>query len=450
MRPTTPVDASTVTIDEVSSFPPLAEIEHGQLFGLSLSNNTTQYTHGLHRFPAKFIPQVPAWAFDNFTVRNSVVLDPFMGSGTTLVEGLIRGCITTGLDVDPLARLIARAKTQFVDDERVRRLGRFLESRWPTGPAVLTPPMPDIANFDHWFAPAQWAELQSLLASIDEADASEAEREFLLVVFSSTLRWVSNADDQSQKTYVSGTNPKSPPAVRATFWRFFDRALAGLEQLNRKRHSEAQALIPDDGDATEIAVAPESVDLAIASPPYLDSVDYMYNMMLEYFWLGPRLGVPDRRAYNYLRRLHIGAKNPLDRLTLPDALASVLQLDAISPGRRVAAASYFAMMSAHFQAIARALKPGARYVFVVGNSQSVNGILPLHDALVRLADQTGLTLERAFGYRVRRHYMRFPRGGRGGIILVDWVLVLRKSSGFRPVDPLPLPWLTLSPRDVAH
>lgn len=445
-----PLEASTVTFEEVHAFPSLAEIEHGRLFGLSLSNKTTQYTHGLHRFPAKFIPQIPAWALDNFAAGDSVVLDPFMGSGTTLVEGLLRGGTMTGLDVDPLARMISRAKTQYVDEERIRELRTYLEGRWSTRTVAPSPPMPDVTNFHHWFAPAQWAELQTLLDAIDAAEASEAERDFLLAIFSSTLRWVSNADDQSQKTYVSGTNPKVPPPVRATFWKSFDRALAGLEELNRKRHPEAEAHIPDDGDATEVAVAPQSVDLAITSPPYLDSVDYMYNMMLEYFWLGPRFGVPNRAIYNGFRRRHVGAKNPLARLALPDVLKPVLQLEAIVPSRRAAAASYFAMMDAHFRAVAKALKPGARYVFVVGNSQSVSGILPLHDALVRLAEGAGLALERAFGYRIRRHYMKFPRRGRGGIILVDWVLVLRKSPTLRTLDPLPLPWLTLSPGDVAH
>src|SRR5207302_3299257 len=105
-----PDGIDTIRFEEVDAFPPLAEIEHGQLFALSLSTPTTAFTHGLHRFAAKFIPQVPAWALDSFAGRDRVVLDPFMGSGTTLVEGILRGGTTVGVDVDPLARFIARAK----------------------------------------------------------------------------------------------------------------------------------------------------------------------------------------------------------------------------------------------------------------------------------------------------------------------------------------------------
>lgn len=54
-------------------------------------------------------------------------------------------------------------------------------------------------------------------------------------------------------------------------------------------------------------------------------------------------------------------------------------------------------------------------------------MLCLHDGLIALASDAGLHIEHAFGYRIRRHYMKFPRKGRGGIILVDWVITLRKG-----------------------
>jgi hypothetical protein len=125
------------------------------------------------------------------------------------------------------------------------------------------------------------------------------------------------------------------------------------------------------------------------------------------------------------------------------------------PARRAAATTYFGLMERHFSEVARVLRPGARYAFVVGNSQTLVDMVPLHDALVRLAAAAGLGLERAFGYRIRRHYMKFPRNGRGGIILIDWVLVFRNrpSAGAGAAPPpaaLPRHWVTLAPEAVAH
>ena len=183
---------------EVLRIPPLDEIKDGDLFTLSLSNKTNTLTHGLHRFAAKFIPQIPAWALDNFAHEDSVVLDPFMGSGTTLVEGTTRAGTYIGVDIDPLARFIAGAKTVKVDHNRVIELGDEIRMLWSKPAATLQPPMPDIQNFDHWFEIEQWGWLQSLREVILVLEGSDAERNFLLAVFSSCLRRVSRADDQSQ------------------------------------------------------------------------------------------------------------------------------------------------------------------------------------------------------------------------------------------------------------
>jgi DNA modification methylase len=450
MIPAEPARIGSLTFREVESFPPIESIEHGQLFALSLSNNTTSLTHGLHRFPAKYIPQIPAWALDNFGSRSTVALDPFMGSGTTLVEGVLRGGTTIGTDVDPLARFIARAKVSTADAARIELLGRTIERAWQSPDSPLRSPMPDVENFGHWFRDDQWGWLQSLQRVILDLACSDEERHFLLAIFSSVLRWVSNADDQSQKTYVSGTLHKTPPRVQDVFWKNLRRGVSGLEDLNLKRHDDSTAVIPESASATDLQLADQSVDLAVTSPPYLDSVDYPYNTMLEYFWLGPHLGISSRAEFNRLRRQPIGARNPQERALLPEALNGLIELDYLPTARRTAASSYFALMKDHFAEMSRVLKDGARYVLVVGNSQTRTDVLPVHEALVQLAATEGFELERAFGYRIRRHYMKFPRAGRGGIILLDWVLVFKKGAARPDRCPLPSPWVTLAPSDVAH
>jgi DNA modification methylase len=445
------IAASVEAVDfaEVDLFPDFAIATSGGPYALRLSNNTTPYTHGLHRFPAKFIPHVPRWAIRQFSQRGDVVLDPFMGSGTTLVESVAEGRHAVGLDIDPLARMIASAKVTLPPNERLAELERVVVERWrPTLRPSL--PMPDLTNFTHWFTIEAWRELDGLVRSIEAVAANDGELNFLLIVFSSILRWVSNADDQSQKTYVSGTNPKCLPAVRDTFVRFFRRAIDGAMELNAVE-LPGRAIVAD-GDAVETGLRGSSVDLIVTSPPYLDSVDYMYNFMLEYFWLGPRLGVPNRDAFNALRRVSIGAKNPIEKITtLPDALDDLVYFNGMAPARRTAATTYFNLMEDHFAEAARITRVGGHYVLVVGNSQTVGGVVPVHDCLIRLAHKSGFEFLGAFAYRIRRHYMKFPRSGRGGIILLDWVIVMKRSTKrTRPAKPLPLPWLTLDPRAVAN
>ena len=437
---------------EVPSFPPFDAIANGELFSLSLSNNTTGLTHGMHRFPAKYIPQIPGWVMDQFAETDDVVLDPFCGSGTTLVEGLLRSRKSIGVDCDPLACMISRAKTAAVNPARIQSLGSELRHSWRQPATQLVPPMPDLANFGHWFSRDAWANLQSLLAYTTALDASDEEFNFLLCVFSSILRRVSNADDQSQKTYVSGTLKKNPPEVEGLFYRALEKALAGLEKLALLRRPSAEA-IAIQGDATDIPLPPQSVDLIVTSPPYLDSVDYMYNFMLEYFWLGPLLGVQDRRTFNQMRRSVTGAKNPISKTTpaLPQCLNDLIFETEIIPHRVAAMRAYCDNMARHFHSAAKTLKLGGYYFLVIGNSQTRKGVLPMHDSMIRLATDAGFIFEKAFGYRIRRHYMKFPRAGRGGIITMDWVIALRNTQKLAPYPArLPLPDFSLRHDEVAN
>jgi len=154
-----------------------------------------------------------------------------------------------------------------------------------------------------------------------------------------------------------------------------------------------------------------------------------------------------------MRRSVIGAKNPLHKrsLKLPPGIAELLADDQIMPSRLAATRMYCENMAAHFASAARVMKRNSRYVLVIGNSQTKEGLLPVHDSLIRLAANAGLSFEKAFAYRIRRHYMKFPRKGRGGIILMDWVVILRRANGkVSYPDRLPLPNIKTHGDDVAH
>lgn len=428
--------------------PPAEFIEFGEIIGISLSSSTNGLTHGIHRYPAKYIPQIPRWAIREYSDKGDLVVDPFSGSGTTTLEAIAQSRNGAGVDLDPLACLIAEAKVTPVSPERLERLMQQLlvkASRHPGQPRL---PLPDIKNFGHWFSQDAWSSLQSIRNAIAEIEASVDERRFMLTIFSSILRAVSNADDQSQKTYVSGTLKKTPPPVIPTFEKSFRKALAGVSELASLEGRGLASIY--NQSATDLPFNDKSVDLIVTSPPYLDSVDYMYNMMLEYFWLGADLGIDSRREFNARRRSYIGAKNAPSQ-ALPDLVKDLVDENEVPTYRRDVLGPYFSAMDSHFAEAARVLKDGGRYVLVVGNSRTKGEMLPLHDALNALASTSGLLVEHAFGYRVRRHYMKFPRKGRGGIILMDWVITLRK--GAKAVSsPTRLPMIDgqLHPDAVAH
>lgn len=169
---------SSDVIREVDEFPKHTEISHGELLSLTLSTKTSGLTHGLHRFPAKYIPQVPQWAIRNFAGEDSVVWDPFMGSGTTLVEALCAVKQSYGTDIDPLARLISGAKTTPLSPSRLAALSEKLSSSCLPSVDDCFLPMAGVKNVTHWFPDKSWVDLCRIFSAIENLDCTASEREF--------------------------------------------------------------------------------------------------------------------------------------------------------------------------------------------------------------------------------------------------------------------------------
>ena len=205
---------------------------------------TIPCTHGMHRFPGKFIPNLPRFLLRAVLGRRKdhTVWDPFCGSGTTLIEAALEGRSFLGLDIDPLAVMIATAKTRpLLEDNLI-----FLEDYWKdfdyrTCNLDLVPQVP---NFSHWFTEQATVELTAIKSAC--LSLPPELRLFCLVVFSSIVRRVSNADDQTQKTYVSHTLKKTPPKPSELFSIFIGRAIQGSHVYN-------SPLVPSADVCTRIA-----------------------------------------------------------------------------------------------------------------------------------------------------------------------------------------------------
>jgi len=72
------------------------------------------YTHTYYKYPARFSPQFARAAIESFTEPGDLILDPFMGGGTTLVEALALGRRATGTDISSLAVFVSSAKTNLL------------------------------------------------------------------------------------------------------------------------------------------------------------------------------------------------------------------------------------------------------------------------------------------------------------------------------------------------
>ncbi|MCI0556935.1 MAG: site-specific DNA-methyltransferase [Nitrososphaera sp.] len=85
-------------------------------------------THNFYRYPARFSPQFAREAIQTFSQPGDVILDPFMGGGTTLVEALATGRQPIGVDISPLATFVAKAKTTLVGENNLRAIESWAEA----------------------------------------------------------------------------------------------------------------------------------------------------------------------------------------------------------------------------------------------------------------------------------------------------------------------------------
>ena len=214
-------------------------------FGTILSINTnsvTQNTHGFHKYPAKFIPQIPQWAINKYLKNKTdkLILEPFCGSGTTLVESALSGNYSIGIDINPLSALISKVKTTKIDVEKLDLIVDWLKKNIKNPPKELF--IPDCQTLEHWFTKETINKLsiiRTLINQIDDNFSAEKTikdiQDLLFICFSSIIRRVSNADNESQKTYVSHTKIKQPEEVFTLFFLQLDYFIVALLDKKTKR-----------------------------------------------------------------------------------------------------------------------------------------------------------------------------------------------------------------------
>jgi site-specific DNA-methyltransferase (cytosine-N4-specific) len=232
----------------------------------------------IHPYPAKFIGDIPRALLDALPLPpGTLVFDPFCGCGTTLLEAQRRGVQSVGVDLNPIACLIARVKTSPAPDGLVataRELGRAARTN-------NEPPRWDIPNIDHWFrvdVQHAIAALLHVLKRVSDGRMLDALR----LALSSILVCVSNQDSDTR--YAAVDKPVTGEDVFAGFE-------AATDKLDNALRSREWQLPPARViEANTLTLAPEAlggrVGLVITSPPYPNAYEYWLYHKYRMWWLG--------------------------------------------------------------------------------------------------------------------------------------------------------------------
>ncbi|MBX7234663.1 MAG: site-specific DNA-methyltransferase [Caldilineales bacterium] len=375
-------------------------------------------SHDLHAFAAKFPPQLPLAFIRGLTKPGEIVLDPMMGSGTTVVEAMLEGRYGIGLDLDPLALRLADAKTTTVDVDGVRQAGHRVLTRAKAllddgnlvdNSLVNRFDSQTRAFVDYWYFQTTQRELMALILAIDEIPDLRVRR-FLELTFSSIIvtksGGVSRARDLAHsRPHLDGS--KIPRNAIDQFSVRLRKNLASIAQIhNDGVHTQTVA-----ADARYMPLRTGSVDLIVTSPPYANAIDYMRAHKFSLVWLGRSVA-----ALTKLRSEYIGSERIRytgDRALPERAQTTIDELSKRDRKQSTVLHKYFVEMSLVLAEMHRVLHHDAAAVVVVGTSTMRNIDVQTHLCLADIGADIGFDVvgvaQRALDRNKRMMPARFGR-----------------------------------------
>ena len=259
-------------------------------------SETGYLTHGLHPYPAKFIPQIPEALILELSSEGDTVADVFCGSGTTLVEALLLNRNAIGFDANPLACLITKAKTtRFAAGEKalllslVARASDQADSIANAGKTLFhksesftsAAPRPSREVLDFWFEPFVVEELAEILSWCNGLP-TESARTVALAALSSIIVTVSKQDSDTR--YVRREKNANPGETMSRFVRALESAVTAVDAFS----SRVEPRLSCDVIHANVLKQPgsRSFDLMVCSPPYPNAISYHLYHMTRMIWLG--------------------------------------------------------------------------------------------------------------------------------------------------------------------
>ncbi|QDM40651.1 DNA methyltransferase [Altererythrobacter sp. TH136] len=282
-------------------------------------NTDTGYlTHSAHRYSGKFIPQIARQAIEFLSSPGDLIVDPYCGSGTTLVEAGLAGRRAIGIDMNPLAVLIASVKITPVELASLKEFGRRMRATIAQlpGEGLFAAPtlMRDEGDarlddpwFRKWFQPQVLRDLIAIHNSIMEETDARLQN-IGLTAFSDILRRASNAHQGYPNVMFDKRGGERPRPGR-----YFLKAIelliervGGLSQEGNWGDIHATK-----GDARNLSLSDKVAQAVVTHPPYVGSIPYAEYGTLSLTWLGYDHKALDRELTGGQRQ----SRTVLDRFT---------------------------------------------------------------------------------------------------------------------------------------
>jgi len=366
--------------------------------------------HRWFQYPAGFSYRAVQYVLAEYGIRpGQMVYDPFVGTGTTLIECKKNNIASHGVEAHPFVHWVAKIKLTW-DYEFVAlrasivRLLENLEEANPQ-PSTLNSQLDAFpALVRKCFSEENLRRLVAIRNAIVHGDSCDSHRDFLLLGLACTLRQASAA--ATGWPYIAPAKRiEEKPALEAftrQIWQMYQDVMEAAQLA-----SSAEAVV-HLADARNSPLPDEACDLSFTSPPYLNNYDYADRTRLELYFLEmarswaeisekirSRLIISattqiNRRDYDLnapLSALLEGAA-PEVAAKLKEAAARLTEVRLRKGGKKsydIMVAQYFNDMTLVLQDNFRVLRPGASFVLILGDSAPYGVYVPTHEYLGKIA-----------------------------------------------------------------
>jgi len=346
------------------------KIDPSWAFSDKTRKETSYLTHGYHRYPAKFIPQIVSRLVEKYTKGKDLVVDPFGGCGTTLVESKVMCRPSIGVDINPVAVLITKAKKTPIEPTKIEKQFLKLKEKIDSFDEGTKIKVPEHERIDYWFKPEKKRKIAFLFSEISKIEDQDV-RDFFYCGFSNILKncsiWMQKSNKPTRDLKKKPADPfvAFPRQIKAML-----RGNANFFNLLQERKCLKTTCKVYCADARKIPAKSNSVSLIVTSPPYVTSYEYadLHQLTALWFEYAKDLG-------NFRKRFIGTSYHDKKELVLNSKIAESIKEKLLKKHTKTAeeVATYFSEMNQVFEEMKRMLKKGRRACVVIGNT-SLKGV----------------------------------------------------------------------------
>lgn len=408
---------------------------------ISLQRKTPLKIYALGFQPAKSIPEIPRWFLHKYARKGFTILEPFAGSGTTIIEGIENQASVYWLDYHPLSRLICQVKTTLCSPKQI-----WAEKQIILNNSFREKEAPETINFtnkDFWFQKPVIEGLEIIKQQILKSPKNT--QSLLWLAYASTVRKTSNMNDGMILAAKRSKFEEIPQRSRQDVFKYFqiyvDKAVEAIQEWNpflNNYMERVKELSP--ADARKIT-GNWQCDAIVTSPPYINAIDYVWAAKFELHWLGmvksdrDRLNLysneigTERIAKQEWKELGRTGYQTLDKLIEDIYTAKKYQASQGQNQLRARVVyQYFLDLKSHFQSCYNRLGKGGYYCFAIGDVSKICGVeIPVASILSEIASDVGFKEIFYFHLLLKNRKLNLPRNvDWAGNIKHDTIVVLEK------------------------